>query len=464
MNPEGSATTVSFVYGTTPSLTGATTTSPQSIGAGATSVDVSADLTGLTSGTTYYFEVKATNGGGTTTGSILVFGTIAGITPPDATTESAITITTTAATLVAVVNPEGHATTVTFVYGTTSSLSSGTTTTAAQSIGAGTKAVAVLANLTGLTPGATYYFEVKATNTGGTTTGSILGFGTVANPAVIAFSTGQFAANVTDGSAQVEVTRSGSPDATATVVLSSPGGQDVAPLMTTVTFGPGTSAQTVSIPIQNDGVPGEGDAIIPLSLSSASSGATLGSASASLVIHDTNPFPAPITVTSVSTPRIAVKVGKGKKAKTQKETVLQVTFSGNVASGVLNSGAYRVKSGQTKKAVTTYNKKVALSSFSYNASTFTLTIVHELAQLECARGTGDHVITSERFVRPAPRREQRRPTRRQHRRHVQQEGRLHFVQLSEARPAIARVGDSHLPIFPLVCIIRWWIHNSEGRI
>ncbi len=375
VNPEGSATTVSFVYGTSPSLTGATTTSPQSIGAGTTSVGVSAALTGLTVGKTYYFEVKATNGGGTSTGSILGFATTGGITPPVATTESAITITTTTATLVAIVNPAGHATTVTFVYGTTPSLSGGTTTTATQSIGAGTTTVAVLANLTDLTAGTTYYFEVKATNPGGMTTGSILGFSTAANPALIAFSTGQFAANVTDGSAQVEVTRAGNPAATDTVVLSSPGGQGVAPFMTTVTFGPATSVETVSIPIQNDGVPGLGDAIIPFSLSSASSGATLGSAAASLVIHDTNPFPTPITVTSVSTPRIAVKVGKGKKAKTQKETVLQVTFSGNVASGVLNSGAYHVMSGTTRKAVTTYNKKVALSSFSYNPSTYTLTIV-----------------------------------------------------------------------------------------
>ena len=52
--------------------------------------------------------------------------------PPTATTLAATGVTTTAATLNGSVNPEGSATTVTFVYGTDPTLKTGTTTTAAR--------------------------------------------------------------------------------------------------------------------------------------------------------------------------------------------------------------------------------------------------------------------------------------------------------------------------------------------
>jgi hypothetical protein len=97
---------------------------------------------------------------------------------PTATTQAATAITSTGATLSASVNPEGSTTTVMFVYGTRSALSSGTTTSSGQSIGDGSAAVSVTAALTGLTAGTTYYYEVVATSAGGTTDGSILSFHT----------------------------------------------------------------------------------------------------------------------------------------------------------------------------------------------------------------------------------------------------------------------------------------------
>ena len=132
VNPEGSATTYSFIYGTNSTLSsGTTTTTAQSAGSGTSAESETAALTGLTPGTTYYFEVQASNTGGTTDGSILHFTTSAAATPPAATTVAATSITATGATLNATVNPEGSATTYSFVYGTSSTLSSGTTTTAA---------------------------------------------------------------------------------------------------------------------------------------------------------------------------------------------------------------------------------------------------------------------------------------------------------------------------------------------
>ena len=127
---------------------------------------MNAPLTGLTPGTTYYDRVVATGAGGTTDGTIQSFTTLATST---ATTQAASSVTTTNATLNATVNPQGSATSVTFVYGIDSTLMTGTTTTTAQPIGGGISAAAVNAPLTGLTPGTTYYDRVVATSAGGTT-------------------------------------------------------------------------------------------------------------------------------------------------------------------------------------------------------------------------------------------------------------------------------------------------------
>ncbi len=207
VNAEGNDTTVSFVYGTYPQLAaGNTTTTAQDIGSGTSAVAVNAAVTGLQPDTTYYVEVVATNSAGTTDGPIITFTTP---NVPSTTTQAATGITGTAATLNGSVNPEGIATSVSFVYGTNPQLASGTTTTAAQSIGSGTSAVAVNAALTGLQPGTTYYYEVVANSAGGTTDGSILSFITPAPPVP----TTQAATDVTDTGARLNgnVNPEGSP-------------------------------------------------------------------------------------------------------------------------------------------------------------------------------------------------------------------------------------------------------------
>ncbi len=122
----------------------------------------------------------ASEGGADNDGVVFAQSLLATPTPtpaPTATTQPATAITNTGATLSASVDPEGSATTVSFVYGTSSTLSSGTTTSA-QPIGNGSAAVSVTAALTGLTAGTTYYYEVVATSAGGTTDGSISSFTT----------------------------------------------------------------------------------------------------------------------------------------------------------------------------------------------------------------------------------------------------------------------------------------------
>jgi len=181
VNPQGRATIFSFVYGTDPALTtGTTTTTLEAIGSGTIPVAVTAPVTGLVPGTTYYGQVVATSPGGTTDGTITSFTTLV-VVAPTATTDAA-GYTSTAATLNGSVNPEGSDTTVTFVYGTDPTLTTGTTTTTAEDVPSDTSAVPVTAALTGLQPGTTYYDQVIATNAGGTSNGAIVSFTTLGRP------------------------------------------------------------------------------------------------------------------------------------------------------------------------------------------------------------------------------------------------------------------------------------------
>ena len=99
---------------------------------------------------------------------------------PAVTTKAASSVTSTGAKLNATVNPNGQATTYFFDYGTTTSYGSKTSVVSA---GAGTKAVAVSATLTGLTSG-TYHFRIEATSSAGTSVGGDMTFATTGPPAV----------------------------------------------------------------------------------------------------------------------------------------------------------------------------------------------------------------------------------------------------------------------------------------
>src|SRR5262249_6512567 len=76
VNPNGAMTQVSFEYATSADFSGAQTISAGSLAAGASPQPVSANLTNLTPGTTYFFRVVASNSAGTTRGSALGFTTV----------------------------------------------------------------------------------------------------------------------------------------------------------------------------------------------------------------------------------------------------------------------------------------------------------------------------------------------------------------------------------------------------
>jgi len=164
----GAATTgLAFTYGPTASYGSSINGTPSSLTAGQSKVNESANITGLTCGSTYHFQLDVTNSNGTTHGGDLSFSTAAcAATPPTAATVAASGLTATAAVLNGTVSSNGASTTVTFDYGPTTSY--GTNVPATQSpLSSGASNAAVSVALAGLTCNSTYHFRVNATNSAG---------------------------------------------------------------------------------------------------------------------------------------------------------------------------------------------------------------------------------------------------------------------------------------------------------
>ncbi len=133
---------------------------------------VEAKLTGLQPGATYTFCLLQRNASGEEAAISSPATFTAHTAAPTITGESAATVEATAATLEAQIDPDGAATTYHFEYDTTpytSGAKHGTSLTkegenTEVNIGAGTSPVPVEVKLKGLTPGATYYYRVLASN------------------------------------------------------------------------------------------------------------------------------------------------------------------------------------------------------------------------------------------------------------------------------------------------------------
>ena len=168
VNPEGTATTCFFKYGTNTKYESGTAPCASAPGSGSVPVAVSAKLGSLAGATTYHFLLVA-EGKGTTEGTDQSFTTPSAAGKPVATTGAAVGITQTTATIKGSVNPEGAATTCVFEYGTTTAY--GSKANCATAPGSGHGAVEESLALSGLSNGTVYHYRIVAHSSAGETFG-----------------------------------------------------------------------------------------------------------------------------------------------------------------------------------------------------------------------------------------------------------------------------------------------------
>ena len=165
VNPNGSATTYQFEWGTTVAY--GNTTTVTSAGSGSAGVSEQAEIGPLTAGATYHYRLDATNSSGTTNGTDQTFTADNATGPPIIRSqgETSVGSSSTSHVVNGAINPHGFATTYQFEYGTTTAYGNATTATAS---GSGSSVVNVTVTLTGLTPSTTYHYRLDATNSAGT--------------------------------------------------------------------------------------------------------------------------------------------------------------------------------------------------------------------------------------------------------------------------------------------------------
>jgi hypothetical protein len=166
VNPNTLATDYHFNWGATTSYGNVTTTT--SAGSGSTSAAVNAGITGLTPGSTYHFQLIATNTDGTASGSDLIF--IAG--QAEVTTSDITGITPTGATGGGNVITDGGSTVNRGICWSTTINPTITNAITTDGTGLGLYTSAI----TGLVPGTLYHVRAYVTNTAGTVYGNDVTF------------------------------------------------------------------------------------------------------------------------------------------------------------------------------------------------------------------------------------------------------------------------------------------------
>jgi phosphodiesterase/alkaline phosphatase D-like protein len=154
VNPSGSATTYSFQWGLTTAY--GFSSASRSAGSHSTRVAAAATASDLTPGTVYHYRLVASNAFGTTVGLDRTFETT-GTPPPGITTETAVLISSTTATLTGSVLTNGAVTSWMFQYGPSPALGA---QTYAQTLSPTAAAQPVAAGVAGLTPGTIFYYRL----------------------------------------------------------------------------------------------------------------------------------------------------------------------------------------------------------------------------------------------------------------------------------------------------------------
>lgn len=164
VNPNSLTATVSFEYGLTTSY-GSSVSASQSPLSGGSDVNVSVSLTGINPGKTYHFRIKSENSLGITYSDDKTFTTLGQI--PAITTIDPSSISISSVKLNSSVNPNYLTTSVIFEWGIDSNY--GNTVIPAQSPINGSTSISLSVDLSDLTKGTKYYYQITATNELGTT-------------------------------------------------------------------------------------------------------------------------------------------------------------------------------------------------------------------------------------------------------------------------------------------------------
>jgi hypothetical protein len=199
INANGLDTKYFFEYGSTTAYgTRAPLPPGTDLGSNHAVLPAKAALSGLAPDTAYHFRVVAVNSLGTTDGPDQTF-TTATIQAPVVESETAVNVTSDAATLQALVNPEFGDTHYYFEYGPTAAYGSTSPAPPGADIGESNAAQGAETAIPGLNAGTTYHFRVVAVNSVGTTDGPDMTL-TTAPPASIET---ESAANVTSTTADL---------------------------------------------------------------------------------------------------------------------------------------------------------------------------------------------------------------------------------------------------------------------
>lgn len=190
VNPNTRATTAYFRVSTDPAfVTNSFTTAPQNVSVGSSFVSISAPLSGLLFGTTYYYRLVAQNAAGeaedTTAQSFTTTSVGIATQPPTISSTTALNLATTSARLQGSVNPNGGLTNVFFEYGPAPGFG---TNSINYSAGSGTAPQTMTHDISGLLPATQYQFRLIAENNfnnSTTTTGATFTFTTLPLPPIV---------------------------------------------------------------------------------------------------------------------------------------------------------------------------------------------------------------------------------------------------------------------------------------
>ena len=177
------------------------TTASSKLTSGTGTGTFSVSMTGLTLGTTYYVRCYAINSAGTAYAGQVSFTTSSASVPTVTTTSPATSVTSSSAAVSGNVNSDGGATVTAkgICYNT-----SGSPTTANNTVGSGSGTGSISSALTSLSASTTYYARAYAINSAGTAYGSQMSFTTQASATIPTVSTSSPATSIGASGATVE--------------------------------------------------------------------------------------------------------------------------------------------------------------------------------------------------------------------------------------------------------------------